>query len=58
MNTYQDWVGSYSPGATMTQKSSIEDGAGYMRLIAAARWLGKPFVVSRIRPSLLEPLSL
>ncbi len=46
MNTYQDWVGSYSPGATMTQKSSIDDGAGYMRLIAAARWLGKPFVVS------------
>ena len=46
MNTYQDWVGSYSPGATMTQKSSIEDGAGYMRLIAAARWLGNPFVVS------------
>ncbi|URK86919.1 glycoside hydrolase [Rhizobium sp. RCAM05350] len=46
MNTYQDWVGSYLPGATMTQKSSIDDGAGYMRLIAAARWLGKPFVVS------------
>jgi len=46
MNTYQDWVGSYSPGATMTQKSSIDDGASYMRLIAAARWLGKPFVVS------------
>ncbi|WP_426229904.1 glycoside hydrolase [Pararhizobium sp. DWP3-4] len=46
MNTYQDWVGSYSPGATMTQKSSLDDGAGYMRLIAAARWLGKPFVVS------------
>ncbi|WP_426239687.1 glycoside hydrolase [Pararhizobium sp. DWP1-1-3] len=46
MNTYQDWVGSYSPGATLTQKSSLDDGAGYMRLIAAARWLGKPFVVS------------
>jgi len=46
MNTYQDWVGSYAPGATMTQKSSIDDGAGYMRLIAAARWLGRPFVVS------------
>ena len=46
MNTYQDWVGSYSPGATMTQKSSIDDSASYMRLIAAARWLGKPFVVS------------
>lgn len=46
MNTYQDWVGGYSPGATMTQKSSIDDSASYMRLIAAARWLGKPFVVS------------
>ncbi len=46
MNTYQDWVGSYSPGATMTQKSSIDDSVNYMRLIAAARWLGKPFVVS------------
>lgn len=46
MNTYQDWVGSYLPGATMTQKSSVDDGASYMRLIAAARWLGKPFVVS------------
>lgn len=46
MNTYQDWVGSYSPGATMTQKSSIDDSFNYMRLIAAARWLGKPFVVS------------
>lgn len=46
MNTYQDWVGSYSPGAAMTQKSSIDDDASYMRLIAAARWLGKPFVVS------------
>lgn len=46
MNTYQDWVGSYSPGATVTQKSSIDDSANYMRLIAAARWLGKPFVVS------------
>lgn len=46
MNTYQDWVGSYLPGATMTQKSSVDDGASYMRLIAAARWLDKPFVVS------------
>ncbi len=46
MNTYQDWVGSYAPGASLTQKSSIDDGAGYMRLIAATRWLGRPFVVS------------
>ncbi|MCV9966678.1 glycoside hydrolase [Pararhizobium sp. BT-229] len=46
MNTYQDWVGSYAPGATITQKSSIADGANYMRMIAAARWLGRPFAVS------------
>lgn len=46
MNTYQDWVGSYLPGATMTQQGSIADGANYMRMIAAARWLEKPFAVS------------
>ncbi|MQW90473.1 glycoside hydrolase [Sinorhizobium saheli] len=46
MNTYHDWVGGYSPGATLTQASSLADGANYMRMIAAARWLGKPFIVS------------
>lgn len=46
MNTYHSWVGSYAPGATLQQTSSIADGAKYIRVIAAARWLGKPFVVS------------
>lgn len=46
MNTYQDWVGSYLAGATLTQQSSIADGANYMRMIAAARWMGRPFAVS------------
>ncbi len=46
MNTYHDWVGGYSPGSALTQVSSLADGANYMRMIAAARWLGKPFIVS------------
>ncbi|PRD44309.1 glycoside hydrolase [Phyllobacterium phragmitis] len=46
MNTYQDWVGSYEPGSSIQQKSSIADGAAYMRVIAAARWLGRPFFVT------------
>ncbi|OAP39860.1 glycoside hydrolase [Sinorhizobium glycinis] len=46
MNTYHDWVGGYAPGSALLQVSSIADGANYLRMIAAARWLGKPFVVS------------
>lgn len=46
MNTYQDWVGSYEPGSTMGQKSSIADGAFYVRAIAAARWFNRPFIVT------------
>ncbi|MDK1492362.1 glycoside hydrolase [Sinorhizobium sp. 7-81] len=46
MNTYHDWVGGYSPGSALLQTSAIADSANYMRMIAAARWLGKPFVVS------------
>ncbi|WP_432652090.1 glycoside hydrolase [Phyllobacterium myrsinacearum] len=46
MNTYQDWVGSYEPGSTMGQKSSIADAAAYVRVIAAARWLNRPFIVT------------
>ncbi|AWM29039.1 hypothetical protein ABIA14_006346 [Sinorhizobium fredii] len=46
MNTYHDWVGGYAPGSALLQVSSIADGANYMRMIAAARWLGKPFIVS------------
>lgn len=46
MNTYQDWVGSYMPGAELEQASSIADGANYMRMIAAARWIGRPFIVT------------
>ncbi|WEX74936.1 glycoside hydrolase [Sinorhizobium numidicum] len=46
MNTYHDWVGGYSPGSALLQVSSIADGANYMRMIAAARWLEKPFIVS------------
>ncbi|AFL50039.1 hypothetical protein [Sinorhizobium fredii] len=46
MNTYHDWVGGYAPGSALRQVSSIADGANYMRMIAAARWFGKPFIVS------------
>lgn len=46
MNTYHDWVSGYAPGSTTTQTSSIAEGVNYIRMIAAARWLGKPFLVS------------
>ncbi|MGO4736931.1 glycoside hydrolase [Bosea sp. 2KB_26] len=46
MNTYHDWVGGYAPGSKLLQQSSVGDGANAMRMIAAARWLGKPFIVS------------
>ncbi|OCP16257.1 glycoside hydrolase [Ensifer sp. LC163] len=45
-NTYHDWVGGYAPGSELLQTSSIADGVNYIRMIAASRWLGKPFVVS------------
>ncbi|MBZ7925294.1 glycoside hydrolase [Ensifer adhaerens] len=46
MNTYHDWVSGYAPGSKTTQVSSIADGMNYIRMIAAARWLGRPFVIS------------
>ncbi|HEV7322804.1 MAG TPA: glycoside hydrolase [Ensifer sp.] len=46
MNTYHDWVSGYAPGSKTTQTSSIADGVNYIRMNAATRWLGKPFVVS------------
>lgn len=46
MNTYHDWVGSYAPGASIGQVGSIADEVDYIRMAAAARWLGKPFAVS------------
>ncbi|MBD9488703.1 glycoside hydrolase [Ensifer sp. ENS11] len=45
-NTYHDWVGGYTPGSELLQTSSIADSVNYIRMIAASRWLGKPFVVS------------
>lgn len=46
MNTYQDWVDSYSPGTSIQGKSSLEDGLLYLRTIAAARWFDRPFFVT------------
>jgi hypothetical protein len=46
MNTYHDWASGYAPGSKLLQQSSLGDAANSVRMIAAARWLGKPFVVS------------
>lgn len=46
MNTYHDWVGSYAPGASIGQAGSVADEVDYVRMAAAARWLGKPFAIS------------
>lgn len=46
MNTYHEWVSSYSPGAKIVGTSSISDAGGYMRAAAASRWLSKPFVLT------------
>ena len=46
MNTYHDWVGGYHPGASIGQTGSIATGVDYIRMAAAARWLGKPFAIS------------
>lgn len=46
MNTYQDWIGGYEPGRSLEQKSSLADAAAYMRMLAGARWLGRPFMVT------------
>jgi hypothetical protein len=45
-NTYHDWASGYEPGSRLTQESAISDDAAYIRVAAAARWLGKPFVIS------------
>ncbi|MGE6782872.1 glycoside hydrolase [Ensifer adhaerens] len=46
MNTYHDWVSGYAPGSKTTQVGSVADGVNYIRMIAATRWLGRPFLVS------------
>jgi hypothetical protein len=46
MNTYQGFVASYDPGARIRQVSSLANGLNYLREVAAARWLGKPFVLT------------
>ncbi|MBP1842669.1 hypothetical protein J2046_000923 [Rhizobium petrolearium] len=46
MNTYQDGVMSYEPGAKIKNESSLADAGSYMRMAAASRWLGKPFGIT------------
>ena len=46
MNTYHDWASGYAPGSRLLQTSSIGDRANAMRMVAASRWLGRPFVMT------------
>ena len=46
INSYFDEILSFSPGASITQRSSLDDDAGYVREMFGTRWLGKPFVVT------------
>ena len=46
MNTYHDWASGYAPGSRLEQTSAVADAANAMRLAAASRWLGRPFLVS------------
>lgn len=45
-NTYQDWIGTLTPGTEIKHTSSIGDAASYVSEIAAGRWLGRPFLVT------------
>lgn len=46
MNTYFDWVSGYAPGTRIEQASSLQRGLDYLRVAAATRWLGRPFVLT------------
>jgi len=46
MNTYEDWVRSYDPLSRIQGTSSLQDDLSYIRSVAAARWFGKPFIVT------------
>lgn len=45
-NAYHDWTGSYAPGTTISDKSSLADGVAYLGEIAMGRWLGRPLIVT------------
>ncbi|WP_210245117.1 glycosyltransferase [Methylobacterium sp. WL9] len=46
MNAYFDEVLSFDPGTTISQKSSLDDAAGYLRELVGRRRFGTPFVVT------------
>lgn len=46
MNVYHDWVGSYDPGTSILQQSSLATGLDYLRIAAATRWFDKPFLLT------------
>jgi len=46
MNSYFDEVWNFDPGFSISQHSSLDDDAGYVRELFGVRWLRKPFVVT------------
>lgn len=46
VNAYHDEVPSLDPGTTITQTSSLDDGAEYLRRMIGRRWIDRPFVVT------------
>ncbi|GLS59263.1 hypothetical protein GCM10007887_19290 [Methylobacterium haplocladii] len=46
MNAYFDEVLSFDPGTTISQKSSLDDAAGYLRELVGRRRFGRPFLVT------------
>lgn len=45
-DSYHDEVLSLEPGTSIAQTSSLDDDAGYLRAMMAARWHGRPYVVA------------
>ncbi|MCE4222148.1 glycoside hydrolase [Methylobacterium sp. C25] len=46
MNAYFDEVLSFDPGTEISQKSSLDDAASYLRELIGRRRFGRPFVVT------------
>jgi hypothetical protein len=46
MNSYFDEVWNFDPGFSISQNSSLDDDANYVREMFSVRWLRRPFVVT------------
>lgn len=46
VNAYHDEVPSLDPGTTISQTSSLDDGAEYLRRMVGRRWIDRPFIVT------------